>query len=367
MYIEHASVIKDMVTKRENEILNDLYFNLNSPISFTSLSNLYNATRGDKISKKTIQEWLSKQASYTLHKSMIKRFPRRKMHATKPNAIWQCDLADMSFIQTSNNHNTFLLCCIDVFSRMAYVEPIKDKTGLSVKAAFTKIFTKNKIIPQCICTDLGREFYNKNVQALFKQKNIRHFSTHSSEIKAALCERFIRTLRSRLYKYLTANVTHRYVDVLQKIVNNYNNTKHSSIGMAPSNVKNASIERVWHYSWNRRNIPDRQPKLKSGQIVRISKYKSIHSKEALPNWSDEIFIIHSIQSERPPSYILKDMKDRILEGIFYEYELQVVQKPDIYRIEKVLRKRKNKLLIRWSGYGPEFDSWIDKRWLNKKI
>jgi len=349
-----------------DKILNPLYYNIKSSVSFGNQNTLYNAARKHGITRTDVKNWLSSQPVHTLHKQARKKFPRRKVHATGENKIWQCDLADFAMLKSSNNNYKYILCCIDVFSRKAYVEPLKNKNGTTVKNAFVKIFD-TRAQPLSISTDLGTEFFNSIVSKLFKSKNIDHFTTHS-EIKMALCERFIRTLRLKIYKYLTANLTHRYINVLQQIVENYNNTKHSSIGMSPNQVKKSSIELVWHRSWNKRRsaLPDIKPKLKVGELVRISKYKKPFMKGALPNFSDEIFTVHAIQSISPPTYILRDSKNNILEGVFYQYELQAVKEPDLYRIEKIIKKRKTSVLVRWQGYSSEYDTWIPKRMLRKQ-
>ena len=128
-----------------------------------------------------------------------------------------------------------MLTCIDCFSKYAWVEPLHRKSSDNIVHAFKRIFEKDKRIPKKLQTDKGTEFLNKPVQQFLKKHHI-HFFTTETEMKASIVERFNRTLKSRMYKYFTAKNTLRYIDVLQDLVNGYNNTIHRSIGMAPSNV-----------------------------------------------------------------------------------------------------------------------------------
>ena len=276
---------------------------------------------------------------------------------------WQADLVDMSSLSEYNDGVTFLLTCIDVFSKYAWVIPLKSRAGTSMEKAF-KTILKSGRTPEILYTDKGREFTNRLVQKLLKTKNIKFF-TSQNETKASVVERFNRTLKTKMYKYFTWKRNLRYIDILQQFVSSYNNTVHRSIKMKPTDVNELNEKQVWETLYEKKKIIRSKVKFRFqvGDKVRINKTRMTFEKSYLPGWSEEIFQITSRQASQPSTYRIKDLNDEEIQGRFYESELQKVNKKDnIYRIEKILHKRKRKgvteVLVRWLGWGPEHDSWI---------
>ena len=169
---------------------------------------------------------------------------------------------------------------------------------------------------------------------------IHHFSTHNAGTKASVVERFNRTLKTRMWRYFTKHQTWRYIDVLQDLVRSYNNTPHRSIGMAPLRVNARNQEKVWQrlYGHDVKGVP----KLCVSDRVRVSKYKGTFEKGYETNWSEKIFTIHEVHPSDPPVYRLLDDLGEVLDGTFYELELQNVSVPvdKVYRVESVLQRRK---------------------------
>ena len=151
------------------------------------------------------------------------------------------------------------------------------------------------------------------------------YSTYN-EGKSVVAERFIRTLKSKLYKHMTAIGKNVYYDVLDDVVNKYNNTKHSTIKMKPIDVKDTTELSSLECNNNKRVYIDEhneeRSRFKVGDTVRISKFKNIFAKRYTPNWSKEIFIVDTINDTVPYTYNLKDLNDEEIIGIFYDQELQ---------------------------------------------
>ena len=158
-----------------------------------------------------------------LHKPVRKKFNRRRVIVRGINEIWAADLADMKAFSKANKGFVFLLLVIDIFSKYGWIVPLKDKTGKSVASALKTIFKERK--PKKIWVDKGREFYNKDVKDL-----IELYSTENEE-KSSIVERWIRTMKEKMWKYFTDKNTNTYIDILPDLVKKYNNTKHSSIKM----------------------------------------------------------------------------------------------------------------------------------------
>ena len=176
----------------------------------------------------------------------------------------------------------------------------------------------------------------------------------NNEGKSVIAERFIRTLKNKIYKYMTSVSKNVYIDKLDYIVKEYNNTYHTSIKMKPADVKDNT------YINFKNESNDKNPKFKVGDHVRISEYKNIFAKGYMPNWSEEIFIVKKIKNTVPWTYVINDLNGEEITGTFYENELQGIKQNE-FRIEKVIKRKGDKLYGNWKGYGNSFNSSIDKK------
>ena len=179
------------------------------------------------------------------------------------------------------------------------------------------------------------------------------YSTHN-EGKSVAAERFIRTIKNKIYKYMTSISKNVYTDKLDDIVNEYNNTYHRTIKMKPIDVKDNTYINIG------KEVNDNDPKCQVGDHVRISKYKSIFAKGYTPNWSEEIFVIKKIKNTVPLIYVINDLNGEEIIGTFYEKELQKTNQEE-FRIEKVIKRKGDKLYVRRKGDDSSFNSWINKK------
>ena len=180
-------------------------------------------------------------------------------------------------------------------------------------------------------------------------KNINHYSVHS-QFKAALVERFNRTLRERLSKIFTKQGNKKWVSVLPNVITSYNLSEHRALKMRPVDViKNES--EIW---LKQSKQVKSKAKYKVGDHVRVSKEKGQFIKNFDQNWSDEVFMISGINNLTPVMYTIKDLNNEPIKGKFYEPELQVVDYPLVFRIQSILKtkgKGKNKqYFVKWHGY-----------------
>ena len=249
------------------------------------------------------------------HKPIIRKFNKRKVYSQIKDNIWGgVDLADMQSLSRKNKGIKYLLCAIDLYSKYTFVIPLKDKKGISIVNAFNKIIKQSNRKPNKIWVDQGGELYINVFEKWLSDNDINMYSRYN-EGKSVVAERFIRTLKNKLYKHMTATGKNVYYDVLDDVVNKYNNTKHSTIKMKPIDVKNN--KRVYIDEHN-----EKDSKFKVGDRVRISRYKNIFAKGYAPNWSSEIFIINKINDTVPYTCNLKDLNDEEIIGSFYDKELQ---------------------------------------------
>jgi len=214
---------------------------------------------------------------------------------------------------------------------------------------------------------------------LFKEHEINHFST-KSKLKAIMVERFNRTLKERMWKIFSENDNHRWIDILDDLVENYNNTYHTSIKMRPIEARKAENRQIVFANLYEEELKNntrlkegvKNSKFKVGDKVRIVKHKAIFDKGYLPNWWTEIFIINKVFDTVPVTYEIKDLADDIKKGKFYNEELTIYNKiTDVYKVEKILRRRTRngirEVLIKWFEYPDKFNSWELESDLNLSI
>ena len=253
-----------------------------------------------------------------------------------------------------NEGYTFLLLVIDIFSKYGWVIPLENKEGKTVAEALKTIFKERK--SEKLWTDKGKEFYNKNVKDF-----VELYSTENEE-KSSIVERWIRTMKEKMWKYFTDNNTYTYIDILPDLVEDYNNTVHSSTKLTPVEASKKKNElTVWRNLYpDRLKIHDLTPKFSVGDEVRISKKKKTFEKGYTTRWTEEIFTITKIQNTNPITYKIADLQGEEIDGTFYEPELQKTEQ-QVFKIEKVIEKRKNKSLVKWKGYSDKFNSWVDNK------
>ena len=179
------------------------------------------------------------------------------------------------------------------------------------------------------------------------------YSTYN-EGKSVIAERFIRTLKNKIHKYMTSISKNVYIDKLDDTVNKCNNAYHSTIKMDTVDVKPTT------YIDSSKEINYQNPKFKIGDIVRISKYKNIFEKSYVPNWPEEFFVIKKVKNTVRWTYVISDLKGKEIVGTFYQKKLQKT-KQKVYRVGKVIKRKGDKLYVKCKGYDSSCNSWIDKK------
>ena len=331
------------------------YHDPENPASYGGVSRF---AKSQGISVKKAKQILEKDLGYTLHKPRRRHFPTLPVKVFNVDEQWCSDLIEVVNISKQNRGFKYLLTVVDVFSKYAWVEPLKNKTGQAVTEAFEKILKQGRR-PIQLQTDDGKEYYNKTFQNLMKRYDIHHFST-SGDTKASVVERFNRTLKQRMFRYFTTNNTLKFVPVLQSLVKGYNRTYHRSIKMAPNQVTDANSSEVYANLYKDKKV--KKPVLKVGDRVRLNKKFRLFKKGYLPGWTEEVFVIQESIPGPVPTYKLEEWDGTPLKGTFYEQDVQKVnvKDDDIFRIEKIVKRKGNKMLVRWKGYSKKYDSWIEK-------
>ena len=374
-----------MLTKEKEQYLNNIYYSPSSSGSFYGVEKLYDTVKESdlNITKREIEYWLSKQTIYTQNKPVIRKFKRQKVIAPFIDYQYDADVGYMDSFPDKNKGYKYFLLIIDLMSRFVWTVPLKSLKGKEILQSFKLIFENNRK-PLKLRTDKGVEFVNKFVKTYLKKENIHHFVTQN-EVKANYAERAIKTIRGRLTKYIKSKKTKVWLDELENITNSYNNTRHRSIGKAPSEVSKSDEYDIWEKNYAPKTSEYYKSQIKSimktnngtfryaiGDVVKISNLRKVFDKEYNSRWTRETFrIVNRKNKQGIDIYYLKDELGEMIEGSFYSNELQkvVVNEDEEYEIEKIIRKRKRnnikEILVKWQGLPSKFNSWISEESVHK--
>ena len=368
------------------DYLQSIYNDVSAPGSFQGVNKLYKAVKDDgvyRITLSDIEDWLSTNKSYTMYRPVKKVNKRSKVLVSGIDDQFEADLAslDKEKYVTANEGYKFLLVVIDVFSRFLWVRALKDKSATSVIAAFEDIFKSSNRLPRRMRSDRGTEFTAIETKKYFKRKGIHQIFT-SNELQANYAERVIKTLKTKIFRYLETVSTPRYIDVLQDIVKSYNNTWHNGIRSKPKEVNKSNEKRLWwQMYWPRETFEQETKRLnkrkqhfkfKIGDFVRISLTKYDFMREYSAKWTGEIFIIASrfLREGSIDLYTVTDYEGEKLEGTFYRNELQKIkQNPaDFFLVDEFLGERNNgkEVKVSYKSWPTKFNRWIKRNSLVKK-
>ncbi len=362
--------------------LNKIYTDPKHAGSFSGPEKLYQAVKKEgkfRIGLVRIRKWLQANDTYTFNRDIHRKFRRNEVVTAGFDNLWDCDLFSMDAYTKQNDGYRYVLLMIDIFSRYTWVRPLKTKFATEVIAGVKSIFEEGRK-PEYLRSDKGRDMVNTALEKFYKSERIHHYCTHN-ETQANYAERCIKTIKTRLFRYMKFNNTHRYIDQLQSVVQSYNNTIHSALGMAPKDVKREDEDEVRHMQCIRKHKGEKPVKQKDeikkqekkkkrpkslfkykiGAKVRIPFTKGKFDRQYDQKWSSEIFTVYKRHLRSGiPVYSLTDWNDDVIDGSFYSKELQLVTShaDQLYTVEKILKRKGNKVFVKWTGWNKKFNSWI---------
>ena len=265
------------------KLLEILFYSPNT--QFTSIRSLYEQVKKRGITYNEVKEFVQKQEATQLFKRQKRITHYFPIVAKHKYEIMQLDLIDMSDIASANENYKFLLACIDVFSRLAYIVPMKNKESRTVNDAIEEIIELTSPIKiQC---DNGKEFDNHSFKKMMKERGIDiQFIDVGDHKRLGIVDRFVRTLREKINKYLTMFNTTKYIDVLPKIISNYNNSYHSGIKKIPNDVEqdDEDVIKLTNKKYNK--AKQEEIKFNTGDYVRYILNRKQFEKGTLAKWSN---------------------------------------------------------------------------------
>lgn len=345
------------------------------PTSFAGISKLEQYY--PKLSSAKIKEYLATIDTYSRFADYkkITCFNPTFVYETRTN--YQADLLQVSSLAKFNRNVNFILILIDVFSRKVWAEPIKRKSMEMVSVALDSIFNsitrKKKSI---MCTDRGTEFLNVKVRKVAREHKVTMIQSQNE--KCPIVERVIYSIKRLIYKYLDSHETKLYVNKLPKLIEVYNTRIHRSLNCSPEEADQLANKDTI-LARHRENIREslkkcniKRPKQFSiGDVVRITRAKSLFSRGYEEKRTDEVFRVTKILSHMPiPMYSLSEYDHTPIEGKFYANELTKYS-GGLYKIENILQRRTRKgvkeMLVKWRSYNSKYNSWIPELNVEKQF
>ena len=344
--------------------LHNIYYDPSHAGSLAGVDKLYRAVRKEGkyvLSKAKIKKWLESQETFGLHRQINRASRRRRVIAPFIDYQWEGDTCWMASFAKDNDDYRYFLLVIDVFSRYVWTVPLKSTKGTEMYTALKSIFDQGRS-PHKLRTDKGVEFRNRHVAGLLKEKGIDHFFSQNEQ-KSSVSERGIKSLKGKISRYMSQHQTHRWIDILQSITHSYNSTYHRSIKMAPRSVTKRDESRLWKLQYPPQEIRNPSPSFKFnlGDTVRISHIRRPFDREYDERWTMEYFVVESKDiKEGIPVYTVKDTFGDEVKGTFHESELNKVRVNEhtTYRIDKIIKRRGDQVLVQWLGWPKKFNSWI---------
>ena len=339
------------------QFLQKAYYDIAKPTAYGSIRQLWEHAKkaGIKnVSYAKVKKWLQEQETYSLFKRAKKKFKRNHVPMVRIDYQWEADLADMNKYSTENDGYKYILVIIDTFSRYVWTRPLRSKSTKDTAEAFEDVFKEGRI-PDILRTDAGKEFTGHVLKKVLDEKNILHFVAQN-ETKAAFSERQIQTLKMKLTKDIYERQNKEWISRLQPLTKGYNDSVHSSTGMAPSNINKTNEDEVRFQQYlisNKRNktmkirvkedVKEQQLKkiiLKARRkskapfkfelddLVRVSYLKDLFSRAYDVNYSHELFrIARASRRDGLPVYTIKDYAGDPIKGVFYQQELTAAGEP----------------------------------------
>lgn len=292
--------------------------------------------------KDDVDNFLRAQHPYTLHKRVIRNFKRNPYIITAIDGLWESDLADLTMFAKENDGIKFVMVVIDVFTKYAWVECLRNKNAATVTTAFKQILDRaDGRQPVVFRSDRGKEYKNSTFSGFLDSRNIRQqFPQTTSLFKASIAEAFIKNMKLRIYRYFTSkmNKTHRYIDVLQDIIRAYNETVHSTTKFRPAAIQPHDAPTVYRNTRAKHerdlNIFEKsKPKFSVGDPVLVVKKRSTFHTGYTQQFGKEVFRIRKIINKIPYRlYTLETLQRKPVEGKLYAQELQNVAEPPAKKI-----------------------------------
>jgi Integrase core domain len=310
----------------------------------------------NKIHKKVVEE---------LYKPIRINFERRRYELKGLNDLIEIDIADMQLLSDHNEGFKYILVASNPFSKRIFTVPMKNKNSKTVVEATKQILARSRTKYKNLHTDRGSEFTNKLFQKeIVRTHGINHYYSYGVK-KCAFVERAIKTLKIKLYQKMGLKGKEEWISELKPLTDVINKTKHSRYKFAPNEVTKKNEKEILKKFYSKPR-PYAMSRHKVGDKVRISEPALTFRRSFYPSWSPQVYAIAKINYKKPVTYQLINYKGEKLKRSFYGEEIMKTDHPEYYLIEKIVRKKGKRLLVRWWGFDENDDTWINEKDYNSR-
>ena len=324
--------------------------------------------------KKKVDKALVKSDIYTRFKQHRKSKKYSPIYVYRKRELFQADVVfftNKEFVDVNNGYK-YLFTVIDVFTKMAWIYPLKENTCNNIMNCFKDILSKCGDKPERLNTDRGSEMICKSFESYLKDNNIHHYLSYSLR-KCPVIERFNLTIQRLLYKIMAKNNSYEWSKYLDQAMNIYLNRKHRTIKMSPIEAEKEEngdkILQIYIKKYIKAGLKVKKHKFSVGDTVRIWKNRGTFHRGYFEDFTREHFTIQDVKKNLPvPRYVLADYNGETIVGHFFEDELVAYEPDDFYEIEVLkTRKRKKKIeyLVHYIGYPNDMDQWLNASQLKK--
>ena len=298
--------------------LTEIYHTPSNPAGYGGLQKLQEATGA---TQSDLREFAENEDIYQKFKPARKKFARAEMKYEPYNSLWACDMIHLKSLAPYNDNKKYWLMVIETLSRQLSIELLETLKGDEMVAAFRRIIAKRKSFCKNLWTDSGTDFFNPEMRLFTSFYRVNHYST-GNETKCFLVERLNRTILQKLWPILAKRNTWRYINILDQVVESYNNSRHSSLGVSPNSINANNYVPILNKLNKRFRKQDKKPKYKRLQKVRIQYLKGPFQKSYSQTFSNATYIIDRVVKQTPKYvYHLKTQDNKKILGGFYHYQI----------------------------------------------
>ena len=343
-----------------NDVINKAYAD-DKPYSFGGKHRLYEA-----YTKEDVDKALTKNDTYTSFKQHRRSKSYSPIYVYRKRELFQSDVVffQKQELVDANNGYKYLFTTIDVFTKMAWIYPMKENKCAVVMKCFKDILRQCGDKPERLNTDRGSELICKQFTTFLKENKIHHYLSYSLR-KCPVVERFNLTIQQLLYKMMKQNNTYEWTKLIDKAMKIYLNRKHRTIKMTPLEAEKDENGPILRQTYLKKYIKagkkKRKPKFSEGDTVRIYKERGTFHRGYMEDFTTEIFTINKVLNNLPvPRYKIKEENGDEVVGSFFEDELIRYDPPEFYEIDVIKTKGKGKnkqYLVHYRGWPSIYDEW----------
>lgn len=310
-----------------NDLLENYYYNANEPTSFSRAQVLESRLRQENyiLAKEALEQWFQRQLTALVYKPLKRKVQKNPIVSKYIDHIWNIDLLELAKPE-DNDGVRFFLIAIDNLSKFVWLRKLANKQQGTVTAALRNIIDSSGRKPHILGCDFGKEFNNNTFKTYLQEQGISLYMLYAPD-KAVLAERYIATLKSKVYKYLFFRESSRFIDIIFQLVQNYNHSVHSATKFRPIDVNEGNQRLVFFNLYKRKYRSQEDQRFNVGDRLLIPTYinkdpTKMEARFRRTKYNPEIYTVDKVLYSSPRyKYIVRDEQGQLIRNSFYSDHL----------------------------------------------